>query len=82
MTFKIPESAGMLLAEAAELFGWIRGVPKEDCGLPKAHVLYVLSDMYFDIEKVRSSLVSSSLVVGRADSCTVSRQDECWDTSR
>ncbi|ORY57414.1 3-beta hydroxysteroid dehydrogenase/isomerase family-domain-containing protein [Leucosporidium creatinivorum] len=53
---KIPESAGMLLAECAEFAGWLRGVAKEDCGMPKAHVQYVLSDMYFDIEKARRVL--------------------------
>lgn len=54
----IPANLGMALATCAEWFGWIRGVKKEDCGLPRAHMQYVLSDMYFDTEKVRYSTSS------------------------
>lgn len=68
---QIPESAGMMLAECAEFVGWLRGVRKEDCGLPKAHMLYVLSDMYYDIEKVRS--VSGELISARDGGLTFFR---------
>lgn len=52
-TVKLPEGLGMFAAECAEFVGWLRGVAPMDCGLPKAHVQYVTSDMYCDIEKVR-----------------------------
>ncbi|SCV67246.1 BQ2448_5892 [Microbotryum intermedium] len=55
-TLQIPETMGMALATLAEAVAWLRGIPKEECGLPKAHVQYVVSDMYFDIEKARRVL--------------------------
>lgn len=58
---QIPEAAGMLLGACAEWFGWLRGVKKEDCGLPRAHVQYVLSDMYLNVEKVGSCFPAASV---------------------
>ncbi|SGY39818.1 BQ5605_C003g02281 [Microbotryum silenes-dioicae] len=55
-TLQIPETMGMALATVAEAVAWLRGIPKEECGLPRVHVQYVVSDMYFDIEKARRVL--------------------------
>ncbi|KAM0752472.1 3-beta hydroxysteroid dehydrogenase/isomerase [Meredithblackwellia eburnea MCA 4105] len=54
-TIPLPASLGMAVATVADAWNWLIGVKKEG-GLTRAHVQYVLSELYFNIEKARRVL--------------------------
>ncbi|CEQ42799.1 SPOSA6832_04667 [Sporobolomyces salmonicolor] len=53
---RLPSALGMAIAGACEWAGWVVGKRPEECGINRKHMQYVLSDMYFDIERARRLL--------------------------
>lgn len=53
----LPVRLGLVMGTLAECYHWVRGTPKAeaDAGLTRTHVKYVVSNMYFNIEKVSFS---------------------------
>ncbi|KAK4047847.1 erg26, C-3 sterol dehydrogenase [Microbotryomycetes sp. JL201] len=50
-TLRLPASAGMAIAQVAEWYAAIVGIPKEKLGISKGRMQYVLGHLYFDLEK-------------------------------
>ncbi|GAA5861775.1 hypothetical protein JCM1840_005263 [Sporobolomyces johnsonii] len=53
---RMPSALGMAIAGACEWAGWVVGKRPDECGINRKYMQYVLSDMYFDIERARRLL--------------------------
>ncbi|KAM0787109.1 hypothetical protein ACM66B_006364 [Microbotryomycetes sp. NB124-2] len=78
-TLRLPASAGMAIAQVAEWYAAVVGIPKEKLGISKGRMQYVLGDLYFDLDKARRVLgyePQNSVIDGIQDSIKWIKQEE------
>ncbi|KAK4056117.1 erg26, C-3 sterol dehydrogenase [Microbotryomycetes sp. JL221] len=84
-TLKLPASFGMAIAQVAEWYAVLVGIPKEKLGISKGRMQYVLGDLYFDIEKARRVLgyePQHSVIDGIRDSVNWIKQEEAKKSNK